>query len=180
MQIQYELLRTTSKRIFESYIWNSRQIKNSWKISPYTYKQLVRKSLSLIYQRNDRRTQNTLCSGKFATVTRQFIATAESYHLARVNYKCNQAANISVVKMSRSPCITFYDSLLTSSVITLSRLMRFVNKVLILRLERSIGFTNFALFLESVNWHIFFRLDAYVWVRVSYCRGLVYLTFVYW
>ena len=36
MQIQYELLRTTSKQIFESYIWYSRQIKNSWKISPYT------------------------------------------------------------------------------------------------------------------------------------------------
>ena len=36
MQIQYELLRTTSKRIFESYMWYSRQIKNSWKISPYT------------------------------------------------------------------------------------------------------------------------------------------------
>ena len=35
MQIQYELLRTTSKWIFESYIWYSRQIKNSWKISPY-------------------------------------------------------------------------------------------------------------------------------------------------
>ena len=35
MQIQYELLRTTSKRIFESYISYSRQIKNSWKISPY-------------------------------------------------------------------------------------------------------------------------------------------------
>ena len=38
MQIQYELLRTTSKPIFESYIWNSRQIKNSWKISPYISK----------------------------------------------------------------------------------------------------------------------------------------------
>ena len=36
MQIHYDLLRTTSKRIFESYIWNSMQIKNSWKISPYT------------------------------------------------------------------------------------------------------------------------------------------------
>ena len=35
MRIQYELLRTTSKRIFESYIWYSSQIKNSWKISPY-------------------------------------------------------------------------------------------------------------------------------------------------
>ena len=35
MQIQYELLRTTSKWIFESYIWYSRQIKNSWRISPY-------------------------------------------------------------------------------------------------------------------------------------------------
>ena len=64
--------------------------------------------------------------------------------------------------MSRSPCITFYDSLLTSSVITLSRLMRFVNKILILPLARSIGFTNFTLFLKSVNRHIFFRLDAYV------------------
>ena len=31
MQIQYELLKTMLKRIFESYIWNSRQIKNSWK-----------------------------------------------------------------------------------------------------------------------------------------------------
>ena len=37
MQIQYELLKTTSKRTFESYIRNSRQIKNSWKISPYTF-----------------------------------------------------------------------------------------------------------------------------------------------
>ena len=35
MQIQYELLRTTSKQIFESYMWYLRQIKNSWKISPY-------------------------------------------------------------------------------------------------------------------------------------------------
>ena len=31
MQIQYELLKTMLKRIFESYIWNSGQIKNSWK-----------------------------------------------------------------------------------------------------------------------------------------------------
>ena len=37
MQIQYELLKKTSKRTFESYIRNSRQIKNSWKISPYTF-----------------------------------------------------------------------------------------------------------------------------------------------
>ena len=36
MQIQYELLKTTSKRTFESYIWNSRQI--NWKISPYIYR----------------------------------------------------------------------------------------------------------------------------------------------
>ena len=35
MRIQYELLKTTSKRTFESYIRNSRQTKNSWKISPY-------------------------------------------------------------------------------------------------------------------------------------------------
>ena len=35
MRIQYELLKTTSKRTCESYIRNSRQIKNSWKISPY-------------------------------------------------------------------------------------------------------------------------------------------------
>ena len=35
MRIQYELLKITSKRTFESYIRNSRQIKNSWKISPY-------------------------------------------------------------------------------------------------------------------------------------------------
>ena len=35
MRIQYELLKTTSKRTFESYIRNLRQIKNSWKISPY-------------------------------------------------------------------------------------------------------------------------------------------------
>ena len=35
MQVQYELLRTTSKRIFEGYMWNSRQVKNSWEISPY-------------------------------------------------------------------------------------------------------------------------------------------------
>ena len=35
MQIQYELLRATSKQIFESYMWYLRQIKNSWKISPY-------------------------------------------------------------------------------------------------------------------------------------------------
>ena len=25
-----------------------------------------------------------------------------------------------------------------------------------------VGFTNFTLFLKSVNWHIFFRLNAYV------------------
>ena len=31
MRIQYELLKTTSKRTFESCIQNSRQIKNSWK-----------------------------------------------------------------------------------------------------------------------------------------------------
>ena len=31
MRIQYELLKTTSKRTFESCIRNSRQIKNSWK-----------------------------------------------------------------------------------------------------------------------------------------------------
>ena len=37
MQIQYELLKKTAKRTFESYIRNSRQIKNSWKISPYTF-----------------------------------------------------------------------------------------------------------------------------------------------
>ena len=36
MQIQCELLKTKSKRIFESYIWNSRQIKNLRKISPYS------------------------------------------------------------------------------------------------------------------------------------------------
>ena len=35
-----ELLRKTSKRIFESYIWFSRQIKNSWKISPYKRKEI--------------------------------------------------------------------------------------------------------------------------------------------
>ena len=39
MQIQYELLKTTLKRIFETYTWNSRQIKNSWKISPYKNKE---------------------------------------------------------------------------------------------------------------------------------------------
>ena len=35
MQIQHELLKSKSKGIFESYIWKSRQIKNSWKISPF-------------------------------------------------------------------------------------------------------------------------------------------------
>ena len=40
MRIQYELLKTTSKRTFKSYIWTSRQIKNSWKISPYIRNQL--------------------------------------------------------------------------------------------------------------------------------------------
>ena len=29
------ITKTSSKRIFESYIWKSRQTKNSWKISPY-------------------------------------------------------------------------------------------------------------------------------------------------
>ena len=40
MRIQYELLKTTSKRTFKSYIWTSRQIKNSWKTSPYIRNQL--------------------------------------------------------------------------------------------------------------------------------------------
>ena len=40
MRIQYELLKTTSKRTFKSYIWTSRQIKKSWKISPYSRNQL--------------------------------------------------------------------------------------------------------------------------------------------
>ena len=43
MQIQYELLKTTLKRIFESYKWNSGQIKNSWKISPYKIKKTKKK-----------------------------------------------------------------------------------------------------------------------------------------
>ena len=43
MQIQYELLKTTLTRIFENYKWNSGQIKNSWKISPYKIKKTTKK-----------------------------------------------------------------------------------------------------------------------------------------
>ena len=49
MQIQYELLKTTLNRIFESYKWNSRQIKNSWKISPYKNKENKNKMVNNIF-----------------------------------------------------------------------------------------------------------------------------------
>ena len=51
MQIQYELPRTTSKRIFESDIWYSRQKKNSWKISPYSSaykKRMIRQKVEAV------------------------------------------------------------------------------------------------------------------------------------
>ena len=49
MQIQYELLKTTLKRIFESYKWNSGQIKNSWKISPYKIKKTNKQKMVIIF-----------------------------------------------------------------------------------------------------------------------------------
>ena len=72
MQIQYELLKTTLKRIFESYTWNSRQIKNSWKIFPYKNKEKKTKIKWLIIFASD--TQFKIMSKVISELLNTYLA----------------------------------------------------------------------------------------------------------